>query len=489
MKLRTRFILFSIFLTAVIVFAASYSTLYFLKDLVLKEIETGQITVVENLKKVCEESQISKDDIFAYNYVNSLQKTVKGIAYAVFVDTQRELLLGKNDTFMEVMGSTETVLKNPVAEHRRQSLLKNGKKILSYSAEVVLPHRKVGKVYLGFFEDKIEENIQQSVRRITTIILYVAVGTFFIGLVVSLIFAIQLTRPIGKLAKGAQAIGEGNLDTQIDIRRKDEIGLLAQEFNTMAVKLKELDQLKDAFVSSVSHELRSPLTAILGYVELLTMKPFNELNPEKAKKALDIIQESTVRLTKFVNDILDAAKIKAGKMEIQKTPFDLRATSESIFGLFHPLFEKKKIDAKLQIPDNIPTIVADGEKIRQVITNLLSNALKFTPEGGSITLSATGARATDGVITIYVKDSGIGIPKEHQHLVFERFQQVPGTKEKISGATKGTGLGLTIAKGIIEAHGGQIGLESEPGKGTTFFFKLPIGAKVGREIVTSNQLA
>jgi signal transduction histidine kinase len=129
-------------------------------------------------------------------------------------------------------------------------------------------------------------------------------------------------------------IGEGNLDTQLNINRNDEIGLLAREFNIMAVKLRELDQLKDAFVSSVSHELRSPLTAISGYVELLTLKPINELNPEKTKKALEIIQESTTRLTQFVNDILDVAKIKAGKMEIHKTPFDTRATCDSVFGLF-----------------------------------------------------------------------------------------------------------------------------------------------------------
>lgn len=314
-----------------------------------------------------------------------------------------------------------------------------------------------------------------------------ASGAFIVGFIISLIFAIQLSRPIIRLAKGAQAIGEGNLETQIDIKRKDEIGVLADEFNIMAVKLKELDQLKDAFVSSVSHELRSPLTAISGYVELLTMKPVNELNPDKVKKALNIIQESTTRLTQFVNDVLDAAKIKAGKMEIHKSPFDIRATGESVMGLFQPLFDKKKLTGKIQIAENIPIVPGDGEKVRQVITNFLSNAYKFTSEGGTIILIAEEFDKNE-FIKVSIKDNGIGIPKQHQHLVFGRFQQVPGSKDKIQGP-KGTGLGLVIAKGIVEAHGGKIGFESEEGKGTTFFFTMPVKGEMGRTVVESKKLA
>jgi signal transduction histidine kinase len=489
MKLRTRFVLFTIFLTSIVIAGVSYSTLYFLKALVLQEIESSQTSVAQNLKKVCEESIITKDDILAYNYVNSLQKTVKGIAFAVFVDTKRGLIIGKNDTFMEVMISTAAVLHGASDANlspRESYPLNSGKKVLTYAAPVQSSQEgHVGAAYLGFYQEKVEENIQESLERIKTIIVYVAGGAFLFGAFISLLFAITLTGPIKKLAEGAQAIGEGNLDTQLNINRNDEIGLLAREFNIMAVKLRELDQLKDAFVSSVSHELRSPLTAISGYVELLTLKPINELNPEKTKKALEIIQESTTRLTQFVNDILDVAKIKAGKMEIHKTPFDTRATCDSVFGLFQPLFTKKQINALQQMQDGLPVIPADGEKVRQVITNLLSNAYKFTPEGGRIILAA--AKAGD-VIRVSVQDNGVGIPKEHQHLIFGKFQQVPGTKNKASGP-KGTGLGLAIAKGIVEAHGGKIGFESEAGKGTTFFFTLPINATMGTHVVESKKLA
>ena len=495
MKLRARFVLFSIFLTTVIVFGTSYATLHFLQSLVLKEIETSQVTLVENLKKVCEESLISRDDILAYNYVSSLEKTVKGLAYAAFVDSQRNLILGKNEALAAAIGGDEAILargKEPLkgedadsrGETRKEALsAAGGRRVLSYGAEV----GNSGKVYLGFYEDKVEENIRDSIQRITRIIIFVSIGAFGIGLVISLLFAIQLTGPIQQLAEGAQAIGEGNLDTQIDIKREDELGLLAREFNTMAVKLKELDSLKDAFVSSVSHELRSPLTAISGYVELLTMKPVHELNPEKVSKALNIIQESTTRLTQFVNDVLDVAKIKAGKMDLHKTNFDVKATGESVMGLFAPLFEKKKIQARLVIPAEVPPVPADAEKVRQVITNLLSNAYKFTPDGGTITMSAA---VQNGGVKVTVQDSGIGIPKESQHLIFGKFQQVPGGKQSLNlKGPKGTGLGLAIAKGIVEAHGGTIGFESDEGKGTRFFFTLPLHAETGSQAVQAKTLA
>ncbi len=487
MKIRARFALFSIFLTAVIVFGTSFASLYFLKALVLKEIQTSQVAVVQNLKKVCEESLISRDDILIINYISSLQRTVRGLAYAVFVNKQRGLVLGKNQIFEETIGKEDAALSRPGGNTFETLKSSSDKKIINLTEDVIM-QSLVGTAYLGFYESKVEDNIQESIQRITRIIIFVSLGAFLIGLVISLIFAVQFAEPINQLAKGAQAIGEGNLDTHLDIDRKDEIGLLANEFNTMAVKLKELDKLKDDFVSSVSHELRSPLTAISGYVELLTMKPIDKLNPEKAKKALDIILESTTRLTTFINDILDVAKIKAGKMELHKTNFKIGETAESIFSLFQPLFQKKSITASLEIPQNLPAIPADGEKVRQVIQNLLSNAFKFTPDGGKITLSASLLEGAEPSIKVCVKDTGPGIPKEHQHLIFGKFQQVPGTKDMVKGP-KGTGLGLAIVKGIVESHGGQVGFESEPGQGTKFFFTLPTQGQTGKVTVEAKQLA
>jgi signal transduction histidine kinase len=214
------------------------------------------------------------------------------------------------------------------------------------------------------------------------------------------------------------------------------------------------------------------LSAISGYVELLTSKPLEQVTPEKRMKAFNIIQESTSRLTGFINDILDLAKLKSGRVEIRKSPFSIKSAAEEILGLFAPLFDKKKIQSFSYIDGTVPVIQADEEKLKQVITNLISNALKFTPESGAISISVH----EDGeMLTVSVSDTGIGIPKDYLGQIFERFKQVPGTREKIGGP-KGTGLGLAIAKGIVEAHGGKIWAESEPGKGSTFRFTLPKAA-------------
>lgn len=488
MKLRTRFALFSIFLSVMVIGATSYTTLYFLKSLVLKEIESSQASVAQNLKKVCEESQETGELILASNYVNSLIKTVNGLAFAYFVDKKNEMILTDRESSPSGLLNDRSLLQRNLATATKEEItFSNGKKVIQFAMPVETSKGK-GIAMIGFYSEKVEENIQKSVERIQRIISYVAAGALAVGVLMSLIMAVQLTGPILKLAQGAQAIGNGNLDTQIDIKRNDEIGLLTHEFNAMAVKLKELDELKDAFVASVSHELRSPLSAISGYVELLTLKPINKLDPEKASKALNIILESTTRLTQFVNDVLDAAKIKAGKMEIHRVSMNPHHISESVFGLFYPLFEKKKITGKLEINPSLPSVPADIEKIRQVITNLLSNAYKFTPESGTITLTADFAKDKRDYVQFSVKDTGIGIPKAYQHMIFGRFQQVPGAKDKIQGP-KGTGLGLVIAKGIVEAHGGVMGFESEENKGTTFFFTLSIKADLGRETVQAKALA
>ena len=204
MKIRTRFALFSTFLTAVIVFGTSFASLYFLKSLVLREIESGQSTTAQNLKKVCEESLISRDPILTINYIQTLQRTVKGIAYAVFVNAQNGLILGKNEAFMDAVGG-KSALPSPAGLSKEILTAPNGRRIINFTDNVTQQSER-GTVYLGFFEDKVEENVQESIAKITRIILYVSAGAFAIGFLMSLFFAIQFTKPINQLAQGAKAI-------------------------------------------------------------------------------------------------------------------------------------------------------------------------------------------------------------------------------------------------------------------------------------------
>jgi signal transduction histidine kinase len=474
MKLRTRLTLFTVLIMTLVVAGTSASTVFLLRKLLFAESRNNQKTLLDNFRKVCEEARVTGEDLTLYNYTETLRKSVPGLVYAAFVDTERNLVIGKTEVYASLFpdgGAPDTAAEGDAVQAAVFSLARN-ENVVDFSAGIRVRGRPIGVARVGILESVIEANVAEGTRRIQRIVLMVSGAAFLVGLLAALWMAAQLTHPIHLLAEGAKSLGDGNLDTQIRFDRNDEIGLLAKEFNIMAVKLKELDQLKDEFVSSVSHELRSPLSAISGYVELLTSKPLDQILPEKRNKAFHIIQESTSRLTQFINDILDVAKLKSGRVEIRKGPFNIRQTSEDILSLFAPLFEKKKIQAACTIGPDFPMVLADEEKMKQVITNLVSNALKFTHEGGSITIAAEEDAEK---VTVSVVDTGIGIPKDFLGQLFERFKQVPGTREKIGGP-KGTGLGLAIAKGVVVAHGGQIWVESELGKGSSFRFTLPKSA-------------
>jgi signal transduction histidine kinase len=182
------------------------------------------------------------------------------------------------------------------------------------------------------------------------------------------------------------------------------------------------------------------------------------------------MKDSTKRLTAFINDLLDIAKIEQGKMTIKKQVFDLRPIILEMLNLIRPQAYEKKINLKLIIPSDLPKVLVDPDRTKQVITNLVSNAIKFTPEKGKVTVEAREAKSR--YIQVSIIDTGMGIPKDKLRSVFEKFTQITEGKRQAKGS-KGTGLGLTIAKGIVEKQGGKIWVESEPGKGTKFHFTLP----------------
>jgi signal transduction histidine kinase len=475
-KLKTRLSLVTVAIIAFLVAGISLSTLFFLRRQLFEEIRRSQLQALNNLRTVCEEAvTVVRDPLVVNNYSETMKKTTPAMAYAAFAHKELQVVIGRNDTMGQVFpsfGEATRLNSNDGAPAMKIYTTRPGDEIVDWSMRVEVDGVDYGVARVGYWRKTVLKEVRERTAALQKIVFAVSGIGFLVGFLASLWMAAQLTRPIGLLVDGAKALGDGNLDTQIDFKRDDELGLLAGEFNIMAVKLKELDQLKDDFVSSVSHELRSPLSAIAGYVEILTSKPLEEIKPEKRTKAFNIIQDSTRRLTEFINDILDLAKLKAGRVEIRKAPVNIRKTSEDILSLFQPNFDKKKLTGKLDVPEDIPVIALDEDKMKQVITNLISNAYKFTPEGGSITIKG---EYDDEKIVMSVIDTGIGIPKDFLGQLFERFKQVPGTREKIGGP-KGTGLGLAIAKGIVEAHGGRIWAESEPGQGSSFRFWLPRAA-------------
>jgi signal transduction histidine kinase len=243
----------------------------------------------------------------------------------------------------------------------------------------------------------------------------------------------------------------------------------ARLFREIEIKSRQLEtasQHKSEFLANMSHELRTPLNAIIGFSEVLSERMFGEINDKQAEYLGDIL-ESGRHLLSLINDILDLSKIEAGRMELEPNDFDLPNSIENALVLVRERAQRRSINLGRTVDKRLGTIRADERKVKQVLLNLLSNALKFTPAGGRIHVRA---EVRNGATEISVTDTGVGIAPEDQAVVFEEFRQVGTASKKVEG----TGLGLAISRKLIELHGGRIWVESQVGKGSTFAFTLPL---------------
>lgn len=258
-------------------------------------------------------------------------------------------------------------------------------------------------------------------------------------------------------------------------------------------RLRQLDRLKDDFLANTSHELRTPLNGIIGIAEYLLDEVAGPLTP-KIRKNLLMIASSGRRLANLVNDILDFSKLKSHAIELRKKPVDLRQLAELVLAFNETVLAKKPIEMRNDIPEDLPPVYGDEDRLQQILHNLIGNAIKFT-ETGSITIAAevlpsvdmpesTSASGSHGMIAISVTDTGIGIPKDKFGTIFKSFEQVDGSVAREYG---GTGLGLTITKQLVELHGGTITVQSEPGRGSTFTVTLPIAQGVPESLEERRQ--
>jgi len=289
-----------------------------------------------------------------------------------------------------------------------------------------------------------------------------------------------LGKPIAKLRAGAQQLRDGDFDTFIDIKSRDELGALADTFNQMTTQLKEsfstlednnrelqrLDKLKDEFLANTSHELRTPLNGIIGIAESLRDGATGDLN-NKTKANLSMIVGSGKRLSALVNDILDFSKLKQQAFSLQLGPVDSQKTIDIVLALSQALVAKKDLQLINAIAPDLPPIHADSDRLQQIFHNLVGNAIKFT-ESGRVEISA---KVVNNHLEMCISDTGIGIAKDKLDRIFESFEQAEGSTARDYG---GTGLGLAITKQLVQLHGGEIRVQSTPGVGSQFFVKLPI---------------
>jgi two-component system sensor histidine kinase BarA len=304
-----------------------------------------------------------------------------------------------------------------------------------------------------------------------------------------------ILRPIRQLRALVNNIAEGNYDVRSSIRSGDEYEQLSDAFNHMLdnfmesqdklqranqqldakigqlseknIELFRANKLKSEFLANMSHEFRTPLNAILGFAELLREKPAADI--EKSKRYAENIMTSGRSLLLMINDLLDLAKAEAGKITLHLERASIQQLCEGLSSFFLPLVEKKKLTLETEVAPEIPLVHTDVGKVQQILYNLLSNAIKFTPEDGRIIIRAS--MPSDVTVRISVTDTGCGIPLEHQDKIFEKFRQLDGSITRLGD---GTGLGLAICKQLTELLVGSIGLESQPGKGSTFWLEIPV---------------
>ncbi|NWG04036.1 MAG: response regulator [Syntrophaceae bacterium] len=262
------------------------------------------------------------------------------------------------------------------------------------------------------------------------------------------------------------------------VRLKD----FADQLEKANQELRKIDAMKSEFVSVASHELRTPLAAIKNAVQLMLSGKTGEIN-EHQSKFLSMAERNINRLTNILNDLLNLSRIESGKVELKFQNLELGKVIELTTSALRPQADAKSIQIEVGVQEPLPEVYGDPEKIEQILTNLIGNAIKFTPEGGKIIVSATPLPKGDtsgygDQVVVSVKDTGIGIPSEHLGAIFEKFHQVEGSLHR---SVSGTGLGLAITKGLVEAHQGKIWVESEVEKGSTFTFTLPLAEGERRE--------
>lgn len=369
----------------------------------------------------------------------------------------------------------------------------NNSEILKVSKSILYEDEYFGRIDVY----SSQKHINDTIKLIGFIL--TALFTSFVVATISwtiLIVTQIVIRPLLQLVEGTKRISEGNLNQRVETNSVDELGQLAETFNAMASSLKnrqeelsrthqqlassyqdlkQLDEMKSEFMALAAHELRTPLTALKAHTEIFLRGQYGSLSNHQ-KKALEIIERSVGRLARFIDDLMDITRLEKGELKLEKRPLDLSNLLVEIVREVQPVIGESNLDISYNIPNNLPVIIGDSQRLYQVFGNLLNNAVKFTPDKGKISVIA---KQEDGFVKVSVSDSGIGISEDDLPRLFIPFYQV---KKMPLRGVKGVGLGLVVAKKIVEDLGGKIEASSEINKGSTFTCIFPVAEDVKREM-------
>ena len=327
---------------------------------------------------------------------------------------------------------------------------------------VGVPYVQDGEVLGAVFIHTSEQNIESSYKDILAESIRAMMIAIGIGAVMMLVIAQLITRPLRQMAAAADRFARGDFDKRVPVESRDEVGRLAEALNRMAAELDQLEQTRRGFVANVSHELRSPLTSIQGFINGILDGTVPEAEREHY---LEIVLDETKRMSKLITTLLDLSHMDSGQTEIKPTRFDINEMIVRVLFRQETRVNDRGMDVEIDFEDEQGFVLADADRIEQVVVNLIDNAIKYGRDGGKITLST---KRENGHIRVTVADDGQGIPAEDLPHVFDRFYKA----DKAHTKGLGTGLGLSIVKSIIDQHGQTIDVSSEEGNGTTFSFTL-----------------
>jgi two-component system sensor histidine kinase BaeS len=303
------------------------------------------------------------------------------------------------------------------------------------------------------------------------VLLLTVLGTAIIVALLGMLLSRSVTRPLAQLTQAASSMAAGEYSQRVPVRTKDEVGRLSMAFNEMAAalehdvgELRRQEALRRELAANVSHDLATPLTAIQGFTEALMDGVIQD--EHQREETLRVIAKEVVRLRRLVDDLGHLSRVESPRLLLDLAPLNLATLVDETLAVLQPEFEAKGVCPCNLVGPETPLALADTDKLAQVLLNLLDNALRYTPGGGTISVSAA---PQDGYVRVMVRDTGSGIKAEHVKRIFDRFYRADTSR---NAATGGSGLGLAIVKAIIEAHGGTVGVESTPGKGTCVWFTL-----------------
>ncbi|WP_026487348.1 sensor histidine kinase [Caldanaerobius polysaccharolyticus] len=318
------------------------------------------------------------------------------------------------------------------------------------------------KVAGGVFLNSPIKDIAEVLSRLYLLLIIVTLMALAMASVISAYLSRLITRPLRQMSRIALAMAKGDYKVKVNIRSDDEIGQLGRSLNYLASESERLENMRRDFIANVSHELRTPLTAIRGFMEPLIDGTVTD--KEDVERCHKIIYGETLRMQRLINDLLDLSRLQAGKISINMQPIALRQVVDNVIAKMKPQADGKGIRLINRCPDDISPVLADEDRIQQVLIIFIDNGIKYTGANGTVTVTAEEGRS---FVEVRVEDTGMGISSEDLERIWERFYKADKARGK-----DGAGLGLAIAKEIVQLHGGTVSVKSQVGRGSVFGFTL-----------------